>query len=63
MTHTERAKMAKEIIGSKKMMELRFSEINNAYYAIYNEYLKRSCLNAIRNAYQQITNFIKEFDK
>lgn len=59
MTNQEKAIKAKEIIGEKKMMECKFTELNTAYYNIYNEYMKRSCLNAIRHAYNSIQTFIK----
>jgi hypothetical protein len=58
MTNQEKAQLAKQIIGNKKMLELKFSELNLAYYTIYNEYMKRSCLNAIRSAYNSIQTFI-----
>ena len=59
MTNNERAIKAKEIIGDKAMMECKFMELNTAYYIIYGEYLKRSCLNTIRHAYNSITKFIQ----
>jgi hypothetical protein len=59
MTNHEKAIKAKEIIGDKKMMECKFTELNTAYYTIYGEYLKRSCLNTIRHAYNSIQTFIK----
>lgn len=58
MTNHEKALKAKEIVTNKGMLELKFAEINNAYYIIYGEYLKRSCLNSIRSAYQKIHQFI-----
>ena len=58
MTNHEKALKAKEIVTNKGMLELKFAEINNAYYTIYGEYLKRSCLNSIRSAYQKIHQFI-----
>ena len=59
MTNQERAIEAKKIIGDKQMMQCMFTELNHAYYIIYGEYLKRSCLNSIRHAYNSIQTFIK----
>jgi hypothetical protein len=59
MSNKEKAEKAYNIVGDIPMMSLKFSQLNNAYYAIYGEYLKRSCLNSIRNAYQKIHQFIK----
>jgi hypothetical protein len=59
MSDKERAEKAYEIVQDKGMMELKFAQLNNAYYVIYGEYLKRSCLNTIRMAYTQIHKFIK----
>ena len=58
MTNKERAEEAYKIVGNIPMLSLKFAQLNNAYYAIYGEYLKRSCLNSIRNAYQKIHQFI-----
>jgi hypothetical protein len=59
MSNKERAEAAHNIVGDIPMLSLKFAQLNNAYYAIYGEYLKRSCLNSIRNAYQKIHEFIK----
>jgi hypothetical protein len=59
MTNKEKAEEAYKIVGDLPMMGLKFAHLNNAYYVIYGEYLKRSCLNSIRNAYQKIHQFIK----
>jgi hypothetical protein len=59
MSNKEKAEEAYQIVGDTPMMSLKFAQLNNAYYAIYGEYLKRSCLNSIRNAYQRIHQFIK----
>jgi hypothetical protein len=58
MTNKERAEAAYNIVGNIPMLSLKFAQLNNAYYAIYGEYLKRSCLNSIRSAYQKIHQFI-----
>jgi hypothetical protein len=58
MSNKERAEEAYKIVGNIPMLSLKFAQLNNAYYAIYGEYLKRSCLNSIRNAYQKIHQFI-----
>lgn len=58
MTNQEKAEAAYKIVGDTPMMSLKFGQLNNAYYTIYGEYLKRSCLNAIRHAYQKIHQFI-----
>jgi hypothetical protein len=58
MTNKERAEEAYKIVGNIPMLSLKFAQLNNAYYAIYGEYLKRSCLNSIRSAYQKIHQFI-----
>lgn len=59
MTNKDRAEAAYKIVGDIPMMSLKYSQLNNAYYAIYGEYLKRSCLNTIRMAYNKIHQFIK----
>ena len=58
MTNQEKANEAYKIVGDLPMMSLKFGQLNNAYYTIYGEYLKRYCLNTIRHAYQKIHQFI-----
>ena len=60
MSNKERAEEAYKIVGDSPMLGIgMFHKINQAHHVIYGEYLKRSCLNSIRNAYQKIHQFIK----
>lgn len=59
MSDKEKAIKAKEIIGDKQLKDITNFELNNAYYAIYGEYLKRFCFSSRMNAHYIILKFIK----
>ena len=59
MTNQERAIEAKKIIGDKQLQHINNFELDNAYYMIYGERLKRFCFSSRMNAHYMILKFIK----
>ena len=59
MTNNDKALKAKEIIGNKPLIEINNYILNDVYYLIYGERLKRFCLSSRMNAHYMILKFIK----